>query len=166
MRKIGRLIVLFATAAALLLLSGCHSNSADEMKRPLVEAVTVTDMTVETGADGTIELTAQVTLPDYGIYMPECWEKATAESEGGDFEKTFYSLLREAAEQSPKTCTRELTVDLTAIAPNREADGWTDNQLAAAAREAAFETAEEEFALSVVRESFPSDFLNKEGIGE
>lgn len=159
-KRLPALLAAFGLAAAVL--AGCGS-AGDALAGKLTERIAVENCAVENGT----QLTATVAMPDYSAYMDGCFEEAarTAKNES-DFEKKLYTLVLEAADGADADCTREVTLDLSALDADKAAADWTQAELDSAAKKAAFDAEVEEFCFALLAESYPADFAPGEAESE
>lgn len=127
------------------------------------EKITMGNYHVETDALTGVGMTATVTMPDYSSYMLQYMAQAgeTAKDED-DFEQKLYKLVLEAAADAPPDCTREVSVNLSALNEKKAQKDWTEKELIAAAQQAAFDAEVEEFCLGLLAGSYPGDFTPEE----
>ena len=136
--------LLLAAVLAVLALSGCADPSA-RLENAMKEKITMGNY--------------HVTMPDYSAYMLQYMAQAgeTAKDED-DFEQKLYKLVLEAAADAPPDCTREVSVNLSALNEKKAQKDWTEKELIAAAQQAAFDAEVEEFCLGLLAGSYPGDF--------
>lgn len=147
---------------AVFLLADCGSQT-DALVGKMKEKITMGTYHVETDELSNVSMTATVTLPDYSGYMLACLSEAEAAArDEEDFEKQLYALVTEAAADAPADCTREVTIDLTALNDKKAQKDWRYEELAAAAQQAAFDAEVEEFCLQLLTEAYPADFVPAE----
>lgn len=158
------LAVLLSLAVAVL--AGCAAPG-ERLAVKLKAKIAVESCTVESDDAQRTQLTATVSLPDYSAYMLDCLAEAerTAKDEN-DFEEKLYALVLDAAADAPDSATREIAVDLTALDDGKAPEDWTETELDAAARDAAFDAEVEEFCLALLTETYPADFTPEDGAAE
>lgn len=159
MRKKGmRFALLLAAVLAVLMLSGCADRST-HLENKMKQEITMDDCRVEEDALTGLTMTVTVTTPDYSAYMLQYMAQAeeTAKDEN-DFERTLYELVLDAVADAPQSCTREVTVNLSALNEKKAQADWSEKELLSAAQQAAFDAEVEEFCLGLLVSSYPADF--------
>lgn len=147
---------------AVFLLAGCGSKQ-DPLVSKMKEEITMGSYHVETDELSNVSMTATVTMPDYSKYMLVCLPEAEAAAKNeADFEKQLYTLVSKAADGAPADCTREVTIDLTALNDRKAQKDWKYEELVDAARQAAFDAEVEEFCLQLLAGEFPADLPSAE----
>lgn len=116
---------------------------------------------VETDENGNVSMTANVTIPDYSLYIEKYIDEAESLAEDeDDFEAQLYALLAaEAAENESLQMTQhEVYIDLTALNSEKVQADWMYDELVSAAQDTAFEKEIEEYCLQLLAETFPEEF--------
>ena len=154
--------LLLAAVLAVLALSGCADPSA-RLENAMKEKITMGNYHVETDVLTGVGMTATVTMPDYSAYMLQYMEQAAQSAKDEqDFEQALYKLVLNAATDAPQSCTREVTVNLSALNEKKAQADWSEKELLSAAQQAAFDAEVEEFCLGLLAGSYPGDFTPDE----
>lgn len=122
--------------------------SAEESLR---EKIKLDSYEVITDELGYAYLVARVSMPDFISALEANLEKAESKAKSEkDFEDVLFELALKSLKGAKADQTVTVTVNLTDLKPNREADAWTKSQLTAAARQQAFDDMILEFCAGLV----------------
>ena len=150
--------LLLAAVLAVLMLSGCAAPSA-RLENKMKQTITMDTCRVEEDALTGLTMTATVTTPDYSAYMLQYMEQAAQSAKDEqDFEQALYKLVLDAVADAPQSCTREVTVNLSALNQKKAQADWSEKELLSAAQQAAFDAEVEEFCLGLLAGSYPGNF--------
>ena len=140
-------------AAALVvaaLLTACGGGAGHAEEKKLQKLVDVVTYEIQETEYGTLEAAVTVTMPDYSQYLEQCIQEAAESTESEkELEKKLYQMTEKLAKDDTAPVTREITVKLSELDPDKTADQWKETEIHDAAREAAFETEVEEFCLTL-----------------
>lgn len=158
-----RKIMGLSLLAAIILMSaaGCgggdsdNSSNYDTSRDDALVALASATSTRCTQDGSNLILTAQVRAPRYEELMERHHAEAEEQaSNWEDYEKRLYDLVLNDAKASNSYTTVEVTVNLSDIDPAKTE--WSEDELNAAAEQAAFDEAAEDFAMDAVMEGAPS----------
>lgn len=139
----------------------------------LLAYIKVEDLDIQENEYGTLELTAQASMPDFSAYFAENTDAAEADAaDAYEFEEQLFAkteeMLAEEAGSSAEAggssaeavdfaertgiyyITQEITVNLADKDGTKEKDDWTEEELTVLAKQEAFDGELEEIAMEIM----------------